>query len=90
MKQPDDLVNKIIQEIDRLSLPEKLLLVEDVWDSVALGNSALPIPQWQKEELDKRYNAYKQEKQPLHDWQAIHEVLRKDQAEQITSQLARG
>lgn len=71
MKHTDDLVNKIVQETDRLSLPEKLLLVEDIWGSTALGNAALPIPRWQKEELDKRYNAYQQEKQPLHDSQEI-------------------
>jgi len=69
---------KIIEEIDHLSLPEKLLLVEDIWDSIALDNAALPIPKWQKEALDKRYQAYQQDQDPLHDWKEVHETLRKD------------
>jgi putative addiction module component (TIGR02574 family) len=38
-------------EIDGLELSEKLLLVEDLWDSIAASNSGLPMPEWQKEEL---------------------------------------
>ncbi|MDM8518217.1 addiction module protein [Desulfobacterales bacterium HSG16] len=48
----------IRQEACRLGLAEKLLLVADLWDSIALGNSELPLPDWQKRELDKRYEDY--------------------------------
>ena len=47
---------KIKQEINKLNLAEKLLLVEDIWDSIAQSNSELPMPEWQKLELDKRYH----------------------------------
>ncbi|MFQ5598876.1 MAG: addiction module protein [Nitrospiria bacterium] len=73
--------DRIIQEINRLSLPEKLLLVEDIWDSIVLGDLELPIPQWQKEELDKRYQHYLHGKPSLHDWQDVHKSLRKEPAE---------
>ena len=63
-------------EIDRLELSEKLLLVEDVWDSIAAGNSELPLPEWQKKELSKRYQEYKKGAIELHDWKATHEELR--------------
>ncbi len=46
--------DEIKQEIGKLNLSEKLLLVEDVWDSIAQSNSELPLPEWQKRELDKR------------------------------------
>jgi putative addiction module component (TIGR02574 family) len=69
---------EIRQEAIRLGLAEKLLLVEDVWDSIALGNSELPLPEWQKRELDKRYEAYKTGKQNLHDWKSVHEALRNE------------
>ena len=39
---------EIKAEIDRLDLSEKLLLVEDIWDSIAANNSELPITEWQK------------------------------------------
>ena len=34
----------IKHEIKKLNLAEKLLLVEDIWDSIAQSNSELPIP----------------------------------------------
>jgi len=69
--------NAIIKEIDKLSLSEKLILVEDIWDSIARNNAVLPMPEWQKIELDKRYSDYKIGKLRLHDWEGVHEELRK-------------
>ena len=37
-----------------LSPPEKLQLVEDLWDDLAASPSDIPVHQWQKEELDRR------------------------------------
>ncbi len=48
--KPQDL----IAEIDKLELSEKLILVEDIWVSIAKANSKLPMPEWQKSELEKR------------------------------------
>ena len=67
---------EIKQKIKRLGLSEKLLLIEDVWDSIALENNVLPISEWQKNELDARYKSYKNGKQKLHDWSSVHENLR--------------
>jgi len=69
---------EIRQAVNRLGLAEKLLLVVDVWDSIALSNSELPMADWQKRELDKRYEEYKTGKQSLHDWQSVHEYLRNE------------
>jgi putative addiction module component (TIGR02574 family) len=63
-------------EIEGLALSEKLLLVEDLWDSIAASNSELSLPEWQKEELDRRYKEYQQGKFELHDWKSVHEELR--------------
>ena len=37
-----------------LSPPEKLQLVEDLWDDLAATPSEVPIYEWQKEELARR------------------------------------
>ena len=37
---------KLIDEINNLELSEKLLLVEDILDSIAASNSELPMPEW--------------------------------------------
>ena len=37
-----------------LSPPEKLQLVEDLWDDLAATPSEVPVHDWQKEELKRR------------------------------------
>jgi len=68
--------DQIKLEIDRLELSEKLLLVKDLWDSIAASNSELTLPEWQKEELNRRYQEYQKGNLELHDWQSVHEELR--------------
>ncbi|MBI2848910.1 MAG: addiction module protein [Chloroflexi bacterium] len=47
-----------IPEIARLSTPEKILLVEDLWDSIASDESSVPVPQSHMKELDRRLKRY--------------------------------
>lgn len=37
-----------------LSPAEKLQLVEDLWDDLAANPEAVPVHEWQKEELSRR------------------------------------
>jgi putative addiction module component (TIGR02574 family) len=37
-----------------LSPPEKLQLVEDLWDDLAATPAEVPVHEWQKEELARR------------------------------------
>lgn len=75
---------EIKNEINRLNLSEKLLLVEDIWDSIAASSSELAMPTWQETELDRRYRDYQQGALELHDWQAVHEGLREKYKSTIT------
>ena len=70
--------SKIFKEIDKLDLSEKLILIEDVWDSIARSNSELPLPEWQKAELDKIYKEYQRGKLTLREWKSVHEEIRKE------------
>ena len=47
-----------IPEIARLSTPEKILLAEDLWESIASDDSSVPVPQSHKQELDGRLKNY--------------------------------
>ncbi|MDH5356740.1 MAG: addiction module protein [Gammaproteobacteria bacterium] len=67
---------QIKKEISQLELSEKLILVEDIWDSIAATNSDIPMADWQKLELDARYEAFKQGSLGLQSWQEVHEELR--------------
>jgi putative addiction module component (TIGR02574 family) len=49
---------KDLPEISKLSAPEKILLVEDLWDSISADESSIPVPESHKAELDKRLKRY--------------------------------
>ena len=49
-----------------LPVEERIKLVEDLWDSIAADQLALPLTIEQKAELDRRLNAYETDKSPGH------------------------
>lgn len=67
---------EIVKEIDKLALTEQLTLVQKIWDGIAQNNATLPLSEWQKTELNKRYSEYKAENLQLHDWESVHRGLR--------------
>ena len=46
-------------KIQDLSLDERLKLVEDIWDSIAAEQGVLAVTPEQREELDRRLEAYR-------------------------------
>ncbi len=67
---------EIVKEIEKLGLSEKLILVEDIWDEIARNSGELPMPEWQKVEIEKRYREYQEGNLKLHDWESVHEDIR--------------
>ena len=47
-----------IPEIIQLSIPEKILLAEELWDSIASEESRISVPQSHRDELDRRQKNY--------------------------------
>jgi putative addiction module component (TIGR02574 family) len=47
-----------IPDLERLSTPEKILLVEDLWDHIASDESNIPIPRSHKDVLARRLTNY--------------------------------
>ena len=45
-------------KLQQLPLDERIKLVEDLWDSIAADQEALPLTPAQKAELDRRLDAY--------------------------------
>jgi putative addiction module component (TIGR02574 family) len=43
-----------LEEIKKLSTQEKILLVEDIWDSIASSDESIKITDEQRKELDSR------------------------------------
>lgn len=70
--------NEIKQEIEKLPLSEKLTLIEEVWDAIAISNDQLPFSEWQKTELKTRYTEYQNNNLELHDWESVHSQIKKN------------
>jgi len=47
-----------IPTVSQMSTAEKILLVEDLWDSIALDETSVLVPQSHMEELDSRLKSY--------------------------------
>ena len=45
---------ELIAEIPALPVAERMRLIDAIWDSIAAAPDALPLTQWQKDELDRR------------------------------------
>ena len=49
---------KDLPEISKLSTPEKILLVEDLWDNISADAASIPVPDSHKAELDNRLKRF--------------------------------
>jgi len=64
---------EIISVIIKLSLAERIQIVEDIWDSIFDSNEQLSITPEQKTELDKRYLEYKRNPDNHSSWEEVKE-----------------
>jgi len=48
----------IINEIQKLSVAQRILLLEQAWDNLSKTPEKIPLSEWQKYELDKRLEAH--------------------------------
>jgi putative addiction module component (TIGR02574 family) len=58
-----------------LSVPQKLQLVEDLWDSIVAVPGSVPVPEWQKEELDRREAEHLRNPAAVIPWDEVKERM---------------
>ena len=65
-------------KLRNLPVEERIRIVEDLWDSIARDQTALPLTQWQKAELDRRLEALDADGNPgRHADQAIADIRKR-------------
>ena len=47
--------------LTKLPVAERLRLMEELWQSLDTVGDALPVPDWQRAELDKRLDAFERD-----------------------------
>lgn len=66
-----------IEELLKLSVAERIQLVEDLWDSIAADPKGLPLTDAQKPELDHRLEEHEMDPDSAIHWEAVRERLYK-------------
>jgi len=66
-------------DVINLSVPERIQLVEDIWDSIAEIPEAVPLTDEEKVELDRRLDLYHQNPDEGSPWGMVRERIRNRQ-----------
>lgn len=68
--------SRIPSDIQELSVAERILLVEDIWDSIATDPESVPVTSAQEKELDRRLTRYREEPEDNISWEQVKSNLR--------------
>lgn len=58
-------------DIKQLSIPERILLVEEIWDSIVEEQETLELTDAQREELDRRLAAHRADPDAAIPWDEV-------------------
>ncbi len=67
-----------LSEIKSLSLEERIHLVQAIWDSIAAEQIHPDLTDAQKQELDRRIDAYDTDPQNVLTWDEVKAAIRED------------
>jgi putative addiction module component (TIGR02574 family) len=65
------------EEIERLSIAERVALVEEIWDSIAAAPDLLPLTEAQRRELDRRLALHEREPDRAIPWEEVRAKLQR-------------
>ena len=64
-------------EIEQLTIAERVQLAEEIWDSIAATPERLPLTDAQRNELDRRLGLFENDRSRTTRWDEIHEKLQR-------------
>jgi putative addiction module component (TIGR02574 family) len=69
------MVTPVLSDILQLSVPERIQLVEDIWDTIAATPDQFILSEAQRNELDRRIEAYEQDSEASISWQELKDKI---------------
>ena len=66
-----------LTDILQMSVAERIQLAEDIWDSIAAVPEALPLTDVERQELDRRLEAYARNPDEGIPWDELREKVRR-------------
>ena len=67
--------SSIVAETLKYDISERIIMVEDIWDSIADVPEALSVTKAQKQELDKRLTAYHANPNAGSPWESVKQRI---------------
>ena len=61
----------LTEQAKKLSIPERLALVEEIWDSIAADNEYFNLTDEQRQELDRRLESFRADPSQGRTWDEI-------------------
>ena len=66
-----------VAKILEMSVPERILAVEEIWDSIAARSASLPVKGTQKKELDSRLRSLADDPTSGSSWDEVRRRIEK-------------
>jgi len=66
---------KPIMDFSQLTVAERIQLAEDLWDSISEAPETLSLTDAQREELERRLQAYRSEPDATISWESLRQEL---------------
>lgn len=67
--------NALSEQISPLSIPEKLQLIEDIWESIMIDENQVPLTQAQEQELERRLASYQDIQNQGSTWEEVKQRI---------------
>ena len=64
-----------IQELLRLSVSQRIQIVEAIWDSITASPELLPMTDAQRQELDRRLADHQEHPEDTRSWEEFRDTL---------------
>ena len=64
-----------LDEILDLPVPDRLRVVEEIWESIVAAPETLPVPQSQRDELDRRLKLHQEDPEAATPWETVRSRL---------------
>jgi hypothetical protein len=62
--------------LDRMTIAEKLMAMEALWDNLCRDETQIPVPDWHKELLDERRRQVESGEATFADWETAKARIR--------------
>ncbi len=70
-------MTKMMEDILKLSVSERILMVEAIWDSIAESNEELELSEETKQLLDSRIEAHQKNPEQGSSWEEVKDRIKK-------------